>query len=591
MELEKSHTDKLIAERLRELARQRREIIGLPPEKALEAILNSPQPAALVHSFAEEDFYSLVHEIGPQDALPLLKLASDRQWEYLLDVDTWYKDRVHLPELTRWLDLMLKADPKRLVRACLTQMREPFALYLFRNIELKIRQHDQSPSEIGDDFFTDDEAYYLKLIEFPAADPEAQAAKQIRSELLPELLRRISAFDHMDYQNLLLEASALIPAEMEEELYRLRNARLAEKGFLPFDEAVGVYQPLLPEAIGRKGEKRIPPDAGERQMLPVPLSSSNLLAGDDLFARALKSLTSPALLQLLQTEFAGLCNQVIAADQKPIRQRQALAQVVKKVSGFLSIGLAALLPDEEKDDPQRAAAFIGRYFLSEILRVGYGQILAEKWRVEKWRRQSWFQGAGLPLSFWGEQWLGVLGGLLVKKPLFFDNYASGSLYRDFASRQDIKATRRILDTVIVWDGFLALMGIDLEHLKAYRFLTYKNLLLTLWADHHSGLWPAAKKPLPLPLKDFRRFFDTLWEGPAHARRISPRVKEAFLGWLAERSGWEPFEVSQRLGNTLELLFAEIESELAPVAAKDLDPRYIHHFLIEKDQRAPGKRAP
>jgi len=40
----------------------------------------------------------------------------------------------------------------------------------------------------------------------------------------------------------LLEATHVIPAETEEEELRWRNVRLAEKGFLAFDEAIGIYQ-------------------------------------------------------------------------------------------------------------------------------------------------------------------------------------------------------------------------------------------------------------------------------------------------------------------------------------------------------------
>jgi hypothetical protein len=186
------------------------------------------------------------------------------------------------------------------------------------------------------------------------------------------------------------------------------------------------------------------------------------------------------------------------------------------------------------------------------------------------------------LSFWGEQWLGVLGGLLVKKPLFFDNYARGSLYREFESRQDVESTRKVLDAIITCDDYLSLMDLDLQDPKAYGFLTCKSLLLTLWADHETGLQPAAKRPLPLPIKDFGRFLAGLWEGSGKARRISARVKESFLSWLADRTGKEPYAVSKQMADTLEMLFQEIESELAGVALKDLDPRFIRLFLIEKE---------
>ena len=63
-----------------------------------------------------------------------------------------------------------------------------------------------------------------------------------------------------------MESVSLIPSEIEEELFRLRNVRLAEKGFLPFHEAVGVYQPLQPRELAAR-EKR--PFVPHRRMIPV----------------------------------------------------------------------------------------------------------------------------------------------------------------------------------------------------------------------------------------------------------------------------------------------------------------------------------
>jgi hypothetical protein len=40
-----------------------------------------------------------------------------------------------------------------------------------------------------------------------------------------------------------------------------------------------------------------------------------------------------------------------------------------------------------------------------------------------------------------------------------------------------------------------------------------------------------------------------------------------------------YEISQRLGQSFENLFTEIESEYGEVSLNDLDPRHIHLFLI------------
>ena len=133
----------------------------------METILDYPQSAALVHSFSEEDFYFLIHDIGLEDAYPLLALASDRQWEYIVDLETWQKDRIELISITRWLDLLFRINPNRFVRWALDNKTELLEFYLHKNIEVRIRENDQDPSDFGDDFFTYDDTFYIRFLDDP----------------------------------------------------------------------------------------------------------------------------------------------------------------------------------------------------------------------------------------------------------------------------------------------------------------------------------------------------------------------------------------------------------------------------------------
>ena len=578
MEPEHTNPDDLIRKRLMELKGRRETLMKLEPEEIQDAILSAPEPAALVHSFREEDFYFLIHTIGPEDALPVLKLASTRQWEYLLDQEAWQKDRIHMPRITHWLYLLLKADPLRLANWCMQEKRETLELYLSHNIEIRIREHDEDPSLFGPGFMTDDDVYYFRLIDFPAKDADMVWTKEQRNELVPELLSRISAKDHIHLQNLLHRTATIIPSESEEEAYRLRNVRLSEKGFLPFDEAVGVYQALAPEEIGRRGKKILPRSHESLNAALVPLFTSSTLASDNLFAQTLVNINENQLLMFLQTEFASLCNQIIAADQKTVQSRKDLSSVVNKASGYLSIGLEVLTRFSQSKPTFEATALLRKYLLSEIFRVGYKKALALKWQAERWRKESWFSAAGLPLAFWGEAWLGALGGLLVEKPLFFDNYQTGELYREFATLTDIQKTQAVLEEIITFDLILSLMEINLPDIAIKRRLSYKNLLLTLWADHHTGIRPNAKVPVPIPLNAFKDFFKELWD-PDTPGKIIETIKTIFLDWLSNRSELTVLNLSQKIGNTLTSLFEELEMEMGPVSFQNLDPRFIHLFLV------------
>jgi hypothetical protein len=574
--------NKKIIARIRNLLQQREKIVSMTPEKALNAILDSPQPAALVHSFPEEDFYFLIHDIGLEDSHLLLSLASDKQWEYIVDLEVWEKDKIEIQSITRWLDLLFKVDPNRFIKWFLHQKTDFVESYLFQNIEVMVRETDQDPSEFGDEFFTYDDTFYVRFLDDPfdlepGEHESSKTIKKQRDAFLAKFFETLAAFDHVTYQNVLMESSSVILAESEEEAYRQRNVRLAEKGFLPYEEAIGIYQPLKAQDFEKQSPKFTATDPERKLFLPVPLYSAGMLEKENLFTDALKRIEIDDVLDQVQTEFAGLCNQIIAADQKNIREKDELKSIVQKACGYLNVGLEQLTEDDSVLDVNRSTALIQSYPLSSIFKVGYGFALELKWRAEKWRKKSWFEKEGLLLSFWGEDWLGVLGGLLIKKPLFYDNYKTGVLYREFISMEDVKKTENALNEIIAFDELLSRMTIQLDPV-VNGFITYKNLVLTLWVIYYLGL---PEEPLSITLDEFKLFFDDLWAGKDKPRKTSPSMKKLFLNWLSVRTSLTLHEISQSLGQTLENLFNELESAYGEVSQKDLDQRYISLFLIEK----------
>lgn len=579
MQKEKNKSLEKKTEREKALSAERRRILALAPEHALDAILESPLPVTLVQSMAEEDLHLLVHAIGPDDALPVLGLASNEQWSYLLDMEAWRRDRIDPHAMTEWLDRLLKADPDRFTHWIVKEQRNAFEYYLLRNIELFVREYEEDPSDIGDGFFTEDDVHYIRLRPYAPLDEEVKPQQAARDQFITDLLKRISVYDYSLYQAMLLSSAGTIPDESEEEMLRMRNVRLAEKGFLPFDEAVGVYQPIRVKDLLQQQHK--PKQSGGRlvESYPFRVDPAALPGNADYFTRTLARIQDDVTLQRLQAELAGLCNQMIVADQKIVREKIVLSQIVAKASGYISIGLEQADAEAQTDDPYRGANLIQNYLLADIFRVGYGCALHLKWQADRWRRESWFNRIGLTPAFWGEAWLGVLGGLLIKKPLYFDNYASGTLYREFAALAEIHHTQRILEQIMAWDDLLALMKIEVSALQTRTFLTFQNLVLTLWANHCQGDDVVLASPQPLTLDQFKALFATLWEeGPA-PRRIKKQMREGFLNWLAARGDLSPHDIARRMGSALEALFILVENELGTVVVDRIDPRHVQLFLF------------
>jgi hypothetical protein len=360
--------------------------------------------------------------------------------------------------------------------------------------------------------------------------------------------------------------------------------RLAEKGFAPFNEAIGIYQPVQPKDLEARAPKQIARRQRESSLLPVPSYPLREMETDNHFSRALARIEPQDILAQVQWEFANLCNQIIVADHKTIRGRAQLHDIVKKACGYISMGLDRLKATGGKEvDPGKAAAALVRHPLVQVFRLGFGAVLELKWEAEKWLSRCWYATSGLRLTFWGEQWMGVLGGLLLKKPLYYDNYKTGVLYREFVALSDVALTESILRQVQAVDRLLAAMNTQLGPVSQYGFLTYKNLLLSRWAGHCLGM--RQEKLAAIPVGDFKAFFAELLPGESTSESTAPRripeaMKSGFIDWLARETGLRDFEITESLGRIFEDLFGEIEAEYGRVTAKDLDPRFVQLFLLK-----------
>lgn len=564
---------------------KRRDMMSLPPEKALEEILSASLPAQLVQSFSEQDLYLLVHDIGLADALPILALAHSDQWGYMLDVEVWTRDQLELDAVTHWFKVLLLSDQKRMVRWLLAERLEFLELYLFRNIEVIIREENEDPSDFPDGFFTVDDYFYIRVKEKPETlvlrEGDDPVSQDDLDEVIRTMLNQILEIDYYLYQQVMLEAMTVIAAEVEEEDFRLRNVRLAEKGFLPFDEALEIYSPLDPDQIRQTSPRRTPLLPSDPDWMPAPIIPVQAIRDRNLFSESLDALGGRYDLTDLEMEFASLCNQIIAADQKMIRDKEVLAHIVKKASFTISLGMEVLQEARGPLDTNARRLLLLEHSLKHLFRLGWGRIMGLKRRARHLLRDGWFGGQNRPLTFWGEQGLGVLGGLLVDKPLYYDNYTSGTLYREFKDLDDIRVTEKHLSDIQGYDELMAMVAPRMEAF-AGRHLTFSSLLLTLWVHEQSG--KSEETEGPVTMDDVRQWFATLWisdERGVEQRRgeIRDAEKQRMLGWLARRSGFTEEEISHRLGQALEDLFSEFENEYGAVHVTDLQSRYLPHLCI------------
>jgi hypothetical protein len=305
------------------------------------------------------------------------------------------------------------------------------------------------------------------------------------------------------------------------------------------------------------------------------VSTSLLIQDQDLFYISLKRIEDTHLMERLQMEFTAMCNQIISADGLVVWDKENLSDVVRKVCGYLSIGLEKVT----SVDPDKAVRLLQKFPLHDIFRAGYGVALTLRWKSEKWLKESWFARESFSLSFWGDEWGGLLEGLLKKRPLYYTSFSEGEPYREFRNLKDIVYCDESLDQIMSLDRLLSLLfaqtGVAYP-VRTCHPVTYKNLLLTCWARHHLGIPEETKS---VTVEELKVFFRDLWVKGVKPCRVDTRMKQAFLDWLKVRSDQNMAEILSGARKTFDRLFGELEKEYGSVFPNDLDPRYIKHFLV------------
>jgi len=173
----------------------------------------------------------------------------------------------------------------------------------------------------------------------------------------------------------------------------------------------------------------------------------------------------------------------------------------------------------------------------------------------------------------------MLEGLLKKRPVFHAGFSGGEQYREFKTLEEIMHCQSALDEIMAVDHLLSLLfaqGAIAHPVIAHQPVTYKNLVLTCWARDYLGLPEDAE---PLTVNELKAFFRDLWGKKARPRRVAKKMKQAFLDWIQMRSGEAIDEILDQVRKTIDRLFGELEKEYGSVLLKDLDQRYIKHFLV------------
>ncbi len=413
-------------------------ILSLQGKERMEAILSLENAREVFQSMPEEEAYLTIKEIGEYDSLPLLSLMSSEQCQYLLDLELWKGYEFQPERVEHWLPLLLACEGEALEDWLKKIDLDTLLLLLKKHIRVHLKEReDLSSQEEHPPFFTLDGTYYVEVLR-----PSLQ-------ESIERLLRLLAAQDLSFYWRLLEQVQTEIEAELEERTLHFREARLEDRGFPRMEEALSLYQYLNPKRLRLMLEQREIHLPGLPADLPPPSFPMILQDQKLFFSLCLREVEGGPLVDRLKMELAYMANQVMVADQPDRIDFSSLQESLRKVGGYLSVGLEWLTGGEL----QEAKTFIEQVPLKFIFQVGYGASLELKWRAERIWRKGWFSKHKLPLSFLDSPWEERMEGLVRKKrPLFYDE--EKAVFREFRSYSEIRLLQKDLDQIELLERIL-----------------------------------------------------------------------------------------------------------------------------------------
>ncbi|HSK05384.1 MAG TPA: DUF6178 family protein, partial [Kofleriaceae bacterium] len=341
------------------LARLRAQLAAPRGVRRIDALLSADDAKAAIAALAPAEVFELVHEVGFEDAADLIHLATPAQIQGCLDLDAWSKDQVEIAPMKPWLASLIDAGFEKVGEVWAGLDAELRALIVQRMVKVYDASLGEEPDEDNEAPIlpTSDRYFLLELL----GDEDSQ-------RLITQLVEDLYRADPDLARHTIMAARSEPPAELEEQSYRWRAARLADQGYVDFYDALDLFRPLDADGvhIGEATHERIvgDPDAAPQQM---PLAIAEEVIGRGFLARAMGAIEEPSEAERLEAALVVLVNKVLAAG----RAKPGQAEVVRRGALYATATVSLGLETVARGDLARAQQALGSISLHRLFRVGY----------------------------------------------------------------------------------------------------------------------------------------------------------------------------------------------------------------------------
>lgn len=410
----------------------------------------SPRAENLIRGLPPEELYQMIKETGLEESLPVLAVMSQNQLQYSFDLEWWQRDRFVPDRALEWLGLLDKCDDSRIIE-----------WFQMEDFDQKVVLFQSLMKVCKDDEMTDS---YAGVEGMPHLNLDGVYDIYFKTEEHAAIKRLIALLRSED-QGLcesLLEAVIWYPVtQTVEKAYRWRLTRTAERGIPDFEEAVGVYSRLSPEAL----KMSVPELEGfsyPQEFNIAPTYPLSLTGSVPFFKDVILLLDNPERINTICWELVYLTNKIMVADQMDPSNLEMREESLKKVLGYVNIGLEL----GASSDPGKGGKLLDRTQVQALFQVGYQQLMSLKWKAGSFLKENGSFLQWIFTEFHKDQ----LAALVDHFPKIaeVDGDKESLNWRHFSSVEEVRKAESLLERWMFYLRF-ARKGLDLnnELIKQY----------------------------------------------------------------------------------------------------------------------------
>ena len=489
----------------------------------LDEFLSRDDAARLVKAASFEEVFFTVKAVGLADSMELLPIVTGRQVRGFIDLDCWRKDQFVRKPFMEWVTAFIQSGPEDTAKALSAIDEYVIALFLKELIHVYEVDRDDPPDDT-EMTMTPDSRFGVQ----PMEDGEPTTIGMLILDALfkynPHLGTRILTL--VRYTTRL---------ELEETGYDNKNRRLEVHGFVDYYEAMSIYAGATSGESSSDREVAVEAIPGEETPGNLPSVFADSLSGASLLVKALESVSDPEESDRVAQELTALGNRILSANLVNLGELEGVRPALEEMRDMLTIGLEYLTGGQA----DRAAEALRKSYIQTIFRIGFDRIAALRRDADALLGMAGFRSELLDST--DQEFIEALRRF---KPLLIEE----GRYRNFRSMADVdQAHVRLQALTKMAKAFLPhVIPSSSTFARAFNTATVRAVLYGKF------------ETMPLRVHELRDL-ET---------------------WLKDGFHMPAIEVPPELRPFAERWWAELEAELAPLAGKRIDPRFVQVILVE-----------